>query len=258
MDTSSLAKAEPSWKWLKRGVDATRWSLIRRVQNTSAPRATEADEEFCRCYWFPLYCFLRRKGYAEPDAQDHVQAFFAELLTSPMLARAVPEKGRFKNYLLTLFERHVASRRKYERAFKRGGKTPHVPFDFVAAEEAYAESLGQSDDSEDAFRKALAMQLVTEGIEALEDWYAARGKQALLAELLPALEGPLPDTTYAEVGARHGMTSGAVAMAVRQIRERFKKNVIATASRLIGLPPGERLEAELAGLFSGEKNTVWQ
>lgn len=256
MDTSHQVKAEPSWKWLKRSAEATRWTLIRRVQSLSAPRATDADEEFCRCYWFPLYCFLRRKGYSEPDAQDHVQSFFVELLTSHLLARAVPERGRFKNFLLTLFERHVASRRKYEGALKRGGHARHVPFDFAAAEEAYAESLGQAADSEDAFRKAMAMQLVTEGIKALEEWYAARGRQALLAELLPALEGPLAGTTYADVGARHGMSSGAVAMAVRQMRERFKKNVLLTASRLIGLPPGERLEAELAGLFAGEENTM--
>ena len=38
--------------------------------NSDSLLATEALAALCRAYWFPLYAYVRRQGYAVPDAQD--------------------------------------------------------------------------------------------------------------------------------------------------------------------------------------------
>ena len=43
-------------------------------------RAREALEELCRAYWYPLYAFVRYRGYSSDDAQDLTQAFFARII----------------------------------------------------------------------------------------------------------------------------------------------------------------------------------
>ena len=36
------------------------------------PQAAEALEKPCRTYWYPLYVYVRRRGYSREDAQDLV------------------------------------------------------------------------------------------------------------------------------------------------------------------------------------------
>ena len=57
-------------------------------------------EELCQAYWYPLYAFVRRRGYSSSDAQDLTQAFFARLIETHGLTSADPQRGRFRSYLL--------------------------------------------------------------------------------------------------------------------------------------------------------------
>lgn len=50
--------------------------------------------------------FLRRRGYAESDADDLCQEVFLRLLTGRVLASADPTRGRFRSLLLAV-TRHV-------------------------------------------------------------------------------------------------------------------------------------------------------
>ncbi|HXI53444.1 MAG TPA: hypothetical protein VNH84_18150, partial [Candidatus Saccharimonadales bacterium] len=47
-----------------------------------------ALETLCRACWYPIYVYVRRKGYAPDDAQDLTQEFFAQLITKQHLRRA--------------------------------------------------------------------------------------------------------------------------------------------------------------------------
>jgi len=42
--------------------------------------ANAALEELCRTYWYPIYCFARRRGEGPEDAQDLTQEFFKRLI----------------------------------------------------------------------------------------------------------------------------------------------------------------------------------
>ena len=63
----------------------THWSLVGAAKpgEVSQTRAREALEELCRAYWYPLYAFVRSRGYSAVDAQDLTQAFFARIPAVP-------------------------------------------------------------------------------------------------------------------------------------------------------------------------------
>jgi len=50
-------------------------------------------EALCRKYWFPLFVYVRRRGYSAADAQDLVQGFFALILERKDLQAVRKELG---------------------------------------------------------------------------------------------------------------------------------------------------------------------
>jgi len=55
---------------------STHWSTVLAAGDSTSPDSQEALERLCRTYWYPLYAFVRRKGYSPADAQDLTQGFF--------------------------------------------------------------------------------------------------------------------------------------------------------------------------------------
>jgi len=78
----------------------TDWSAVLQAGQSPSPQVAVALEKLCRSYWYPLYLYARRRGYAPHDAEDQTQEFFALLLERNWFAQARPEKGRFRSYLL--------------------------------------------------------------------------------------------------------------------------------------------------------------
>ena len=58
----------------------TRWSVVLEAGQSDSPKAAGAMSQLCRTYWYPLYAYVRRKGYDSYDAQDLTQEFFARLM----------------------------------------------------------------------------------------------------------------------------------------------------------------------------------
>ena len=59
----------------------TQWTLVMAAGAPMGADTHRALEELCRQYWYPLYAFIRRRGYDVPEAEDLTQSFFAKLLT---------------------------------------------------------------------------------------------------------------------------------------------------------------------------------
>ena len=78
---------------------STHWSILldERAQGSATG---EFLERICDRYWYPLYAYLRRRGRSSEDAQDLTQGFLCKLLENDGLAKASPERGRFRFYLL--------------------------------------------------------------------------------------------------------------------------------------------------------------
>src|SRR5437867_5362100 len=72
----------------------THWSVVLSAGRETTPQATDALEKLCHAYWYPLYAYVRRRGYGPDDAQDLTQSFFPRLLERDLLSRASPLRGR--------------------------------------------------------------------------------------------------------------------------------------------------------------------
>src|SRR6516165_1808110 len=96
---------------------STRWTMVLDAGESQTPpdQALNALSELCRIYWRPIFLFLRRQGSNPDDAQDLTQGFFAHLIESRAYARADPDKGRFRSFLLGALKHFVAHARAYER-----------------------------------------------------------------------------------------------------------------------------------------------
>ena len=68
----------------------TRWSMVLTAGRSDTPNARDALARLCETYWYPLYAYVRRRGYAPHDAQDLTQAFFARLLETEAFFAAPP------------------------------------------------------------------------------------------------------------------------------------------------------------------------
>ena len=75
----------------------TRWSLVWAAKPDAASQgmAREALQELCKTYWYPLYAFVRNRGYSSSDAQDLTQSFFARLIETHGFASADPARAGF-------------------------------------------------------------------------------------------------------------------------------------------------------------------
>jgi len=86
----------------------THWSIVLDAGPQSAQRS-EALDRFCRAYWYPLYAYVRRRGFVAQDAEDLTQDFFHHLLASDWVSRADPSKGRFRTFLLCGIQNFLAN-----------------------------------------------------------------------------------------------------------------------------------------------------
>jgi len=120
----------------KNGVfPTTHWSLIRRAGTGTEADVQAALAALCQAYWYPLYAYVRRRGYAVHDAQDLTQSFVIDLIEGPILSRADPDKGRFRSFVLGSLRYFLANENRRQDAERRGGRAV-----IFSIEESRAES----------------------------------------------------------------------------------------------------------------------
>src|SRR5437667_9309697 len=117
MSSTSTAARQGSGAWFV----TTHWSVILSAGRSDAPQAAEALQRLCQVYWYPLYAYVRRRGYSPHDAQDLAQGFFARLLEKNTLGAITREKGKFRSFLLSALNHFIVDEWKKARARKRGG-----------------------------------------------------------------------------------------------------------------------------------------
>jgi RNA polymerase sigma-70 factor (ECF subfamily) len=205
-----------------RGFTTTHWSVVLAAGQGESPHAAQALERLCRSYWYPLYAYVRRSGHRPEDAQDLTQEFFARLLAKHYLSAVHPERGKFRWFLLSAVKRFLINERERASAAKRGGTSPHIPFDGQKAEERYRLDAADQRTPDKLFDRAWATNLIQTTYQRLEEEYALESKGRLFERLRVFLSGDRADLTCAEAGAELGMTEGAVKVAVHRLRRRYR------------------------------------
>ena len=225
----------------------THWSVVLTAAGTDTTRAHEALSSLCESYWYPLYAYARRRGHSPEDAQDLTQEFFARLLEKHWLARADREEGKFRSFLLMAMKRFLANEWDKAQTLKRGGHVQLVPFQFDTAETRYAQEPADTSTPDQVFEKQWALTLLQSVLQRLRADYAQDGKGQLFAALEPCLIGSRETQPYATLAAELGMTEGAVRMAVKRLRDRYRQCLKDEIAKTVAAPAD--VDEELRHLF---------
>jgi len=197
----------------------TRWSVVLAAQDRSSPDSAAALDMLCRAYWYPLYAYVRGTGRAPDDAQDLTQEFFARLLARDWLRVVLPEKGRFRTFLLVAMKRFLTNEWHRGMRQKRGGGQQLLSLD--TAETRFAAEPPLAPD--ELYDRRWAMTLLDETLARLEQEFEHAGRKHefdCLKEWLTAERGSIP---YAQIAVTLATTEGAARVAVHRLRKRFRE-----------------------------------
>ena len=199
----------------------TRWTMVVAAGDPDRKEARSALVSLCENYWYPLYAYLRRRGYAADQAQDLTQDFFIRVLEGRYLDRADPEKGRFRSFLLRSLKFFVADEEDRQRAYKRGGGAV-VSLEFSSGEERYQREPAHDETPERLFERRWALAVLDQVVEKLRAEFVRHGRPEHFERLKVFLLGQ-SDAPYAALGREMNTSEGALKVAIHRLRKRYRE-----------------------------------
>ncbi len=229
----------------------TRWTLVVAAGDPQRKEARSALVDLCENYWYPLYAYLRRRGYSADEAQDLTQEFFVRLLEGRYLDRADPEKGRFRSFILTSLKFFVADDGDRQRALKRGGGAV-VPLEFSSGEERYQREPAHDETPERIFERRWALGLLDRVVERLRNEFVQHGHPEHFERLKVFLLGQ-SDAPYAVLAREMNTSEGALKVAVHRLRKRYRELFRQEIAETVADPAEVESELRyLAGVLTGK------
>ena len=199
---------------------ATRWTLVVAAGDPRRKEARSALVSLCENYWYPLYAYLRRRGYPADQAQDLTQEFFIRVLEGRYLDRADPEKGRFRSFLLTSLKFFVADEEDRRSAHKRGGGVL-VPLEFSSGEDRYQREPAHNETPERIFERRWALSVLDRVVERLRQEFILHGRPEHFERLKVCLLGH-SDAPYSALALEMNTSEGALKVAIHRLRKRYR------------------------------------
>jgi RNA polymerase sigma-70 factor (ECF subfamily) len=232
----------------KKSFATTHWSLVLAAARDTRPDARAALATLCETYWYPLYYYVRRRGYRAEDAMDLTQEFFATLLAKESLRVAEPERGRFRSFLLASLNNFLANEWDRASARKRGGGRKTFSLNIEGAEGRYALEPAIDRPPESLFEQRWALTLLERVLADLRRVCARDGKERLFDRLKGFLSSEASGTSCRQVAAELGMTEGAVKMAVHRLRRQYRRLLRTHIAQTVASP--EEIDDEIRHLFT--------
>jgi RNA polymerase sigma factor (sigma-70 family) len=220
----------------------TEWGVVAAASGQGTTQARAAFEDLYRTYCYPVYAFIRRRGYGRQDAQDLTQDFFVHLLEKGTLGRVDPQRGRFRSFLLGALDHFLAHAAERARACKRGGGCHLVSLDEEAAEVRYRLAAPEDLTAEKVFAARWAATLVETALQRLRAEMEAEAKGRLFNALQGFLLGG-KETSYQEAADALGVSLGAIKTAIHRLRSRFAALLRYEVARTVSRP--EQIDEEL-------------
>ena len=228
----------------------TRWTLVAAAGRDATPEARKALGELCRLYWYPLYAFVRRRGYDADEALDLTQGFLTRLIEKNDLADADPGRGRFRSWLLASVKHYLANEWDRATAAKRGGgvKVFSINIDPDDAEGRYRHEPSHSLTPERIFDRRWALTTLEQALDDLRRECAEEGKTELFEALRPSLTGEALDESYQAFADKLGTSQGAIKVAAHRLRRRYRDLLRAEIAQTVEKP--EDVDDEIRDLFA--------
>jgi DNA-directed RNA polymerase specialized sigma24 family protein len=199
----------------------THWSVVLAAGQRDSPAATEALENLCRTYWYPLYAYIRRRGSGHEDAQDLTQGFLLQLLEHDAFNRVERSRGRFRSFLLASLNYYLADQHDHACAMKRGAGQVPFSLDASLAAERYQLEPPDTDSPERLFERGWALAMLDQVLQRLGLEFQEAGKGTLFRRLQDFLVIGQAEARYPDAAADLGMSVDAVKKAAQRMRQRY-------------------------------------
>jgi len=154
----------------------TNWSVVFAAGEGGSLHSRRALATLCEIYWFALYAYVRRSGYASHDAEELTQGFFTQLIEKEYLKNVDRGRGKFRSFLLVAMRHFLSKERDRARAQKRGGGRVPISLDFRDAEDRYRLEPVDELTPERVFERRWALTLLDQVLGRLEREFAEAGK----------------------------------------------------------------------------------
>jgi RNA polymerase sigma-70 factor (ECF subfamily) len=207
----------------------TEWDVVDVLKADDAERKDWALSQIVKVYAAPLLAFARAEfpGRQQQDYEDMLQGFLLKCWEKNALAAASPQKGRFRNLVVTVFKNHVFNADRDGRAgirFPAGG--------FVSTEallETYGEFMEPltSETPEAVFERVYQQRIFDAAVEEFRERCEANDQsrrfQLFRARaVVPKKEGTVPPT-HAELAERFAFPSANASVKLfRSARSEFR------------------------------------
>ena len=124
----------------------------------------------------------------------------------------------------------------------------HVPIDTQSAETRYGLEPAHEQTPEKLFERRWALTLLDNVLARLREEFVAAGKAEQFDQLKVSLTADKGTVPYAELGARLGLSEGAVKVAVHRLRARYREVLRAEIGNTVSSTAD--VEGEIRHLFA--------
>jgi RNA polymerase sigma-70 factor (ECF subfamily) len=222
----------------------THWSVVVRAADSRSPEAASAMERLCQTYWYPLYAFVRRKGYDHEAASDLTQGFFARFLEKHYLRSVDSSLGKFRAFLLTSLTHFLANEWDKAQAQRRGGGVRVLSLDEAAAEQRYLLEPLDYTTPETLYDRRWAETVMSVVLDRL----AAETEEKRFETLKGFLLEDKGAVSYDDAAVHLGVSVAAVTSAIHRMRGRFRALLFEEVANTVEKP--EDVEQEIRQLLA--------
>lgn len=215
-------------------------------EDDDSERAQQALASLFQTYWYPLYAYVRRRGYNEHDAQDLVQGFCLHLQEKHAFAKADRQRGKFRTFLLSSLQNFLGHEWERSQAQKRGGGRELIRLDAEEADARYRLEPAHSVTPETIFEKRWATALLEQTVSDLRADFVRRGKGRLFDGLSSFLTSDLHETSYQSAADDLGLPLSAIKTTVHRLRQDYRSKLREEISRTVSSP--DEVDDEMAHL----------
>ncbi|MCF7972997.1 MAG: sigma-70 family RNA polymerase sigma factor [Phycisphaerae bacterium] len=225
----------------------THWSVVRAAGDKADSQRAAALQTLCRTYWYPLYAYVRHRGTGAQDAEDLVQTFFMFLLEKDRLGSLVPDRGRFRSFLVTAMNHFRTDQWKRATAAKRGGGQKIFSLDMTEAEARYGHEPVDTTTPEKLFEMNWAVTLLNTVFEQLQQEQRAQDKGEQFETLKFCLTGQRSTVPYAQLADQLAVSEATLKVMVHRLRKRYRELLHQEIAHTVTGP--DEVEDELHSLF---------
>lgn len=226
----------------------TAWSLIRAAQHQDQSAYVAAMNRFMEGYWRPVFRFLRVHGHSHHQAEDLTQEFFYRLLKYDWIRRATPERGRFRNFLLTVVKRFVSDVQTDRAPRQRRFDDQLIAVSTLVGESDRTFEPPANQTPEDVFMRQWAQSVIDNCVTRLEAWCREKG-HVIWHEIFMEVHFPAPGTrrvSQQALARRRQLSRDQVRYALDQTNRQFVELLRAEVTDQVG--SNDEIDAEITDL----------